>query len=152
MELTLHRDPSSDTETTGRLSCDGVHVCFTLEDPVTPVKRPGESAIPAGRYEVVISRSQRFGRMLPELRNVPGFSGVRMHAGNTSADTAGCILVGQSRGQHSVLQSALALGELQPRLARALARGERVWLTIHDAGTVPPAEREAFWQDIGRPV
>lgn len=133
MELHLVRSDVTPTLTIGRLAIDGVWECWTLEDPIREgPKIPGESAIPAGRYEVVITRSLRFQRMLPLLLKVPHFEGVRIHAGNTAADTEGCILVGQSRAMNSIVQSALALGELQRKIAGAQARGDRVWIAIED--------------------
>lgn len=129
--LTLQREPSVDGCTPGTLAVNGLFECFTLEDQIRDgPKVIHETAIPAGTYEVVITRSQRFQRMLPLLLNVPGFEGVRIHAGNISADTSGCVLVGQSRGHDSILSSALALGHLQPQIATALAKGERVWMEI----------------------
>jgi hypothetical protein len=111
--LRLIREPTVDGATLGVLFVDGVFQCFTLEDPIreqlgVPVevwKRPGETAIPAGCYEVTVTWSPRFQRNLPELRAVPGFSGIRIHTGNRSADTAGCILVGFQRA-HAVIQQS----------------------------------------------
>jgi hypothetical protein len=67
VKLVLTRNPSLAHCTLGDLSMDGDHVCFTLEDVVREVKIPGETAIPAGTYEVIITRSARFGRDLPLL-------------------------------------------------------------------------------------
>lgn len=134
MELLLQREPSMDGCTIGRLFVDGVAECFTLEDQVrTGPKVMHETAIPPGRYRLDITRSQRFGRMLPILLNVPGFSGVRIHPGNTDADTSGCILVGQGRANESIVSSRLALGALQPKIAGALARHEDVHITVENA-------------------
>lgn len=136
MDLTLRREPTVDGCTLGQLLHGEEFLCWTLEDRVrlTGPKVQGQTAIPAGRYEVVITRSQRFGRMLPLLLNVPGFDGIRIHPGNTTEDTDGCILVGQGRLHDSVQQSQLALQALQARIAGALARGDRVWLRIENAG------------------
>lgn len=131
MTVDLYREATQQDATVGRLSVNGVFECYTLEDAVRDHTLAHETAIPAGRYEVIIDRSARFERMLPRLLKVPGFSGIRIHAGNTTADTAGCILVGRIRTRASVRESRLALDALQPKLASALARGERVWLTIH---------------------
>lgn len=132
LELTLRRQSSGARCTIGRLCVDGVEECFTLEDVVRPVKIPGETAIPAGRYAVVVTRSERFRRMLPLLCDVPGFAGIRIHAGNTAADTSGCILVGRTLGNDCVLDSRIALKALQRKVARALARGDQVWITIEN--------------------
>lgn len=71
-----------------------IKVCETLEDASTTTKIKGESCIPVGKYEVQITMSNRFKKMLPLLIDVPNFEGVRFHGGNTEADTEGCILVG----------------------------------------------------------
>ena len=92
MELRVERTDFSETSTIGKLYVDDQFECYTLEDKVRPVKIKGKTAIPAGRYEVIVNFSQRFGRMLPLFLNVPNFEGVRIHPGNTAADTEGCIL------------------------------------------------------------
>lgn len=135
MELTLARFDATPYRTIGQLGIDGVFAAFTLEDPVHEgVKIFGETAIPQGRYQVVINRSVRFQRMLPLLLAVPGFSGIRIHAGNTSVDTAGCILVGLNRDVDSILQSQLALAAVQRSIAGALAKGDGVWITVEQSG------------------
>lgn len=134
MNLLLQREPSVNGATLGRLSVDGVFSCWTLEDRVRAIgpKVQGQTAIPAGRYAVVITKSQRFGVMLPLLVQVPNFTGIRIHPGNTAEDTDGCILVGQSRGHDSILGSRLALAALQPQIAGALARGQQVWIEVQN--------------------
>lgn len=96
MMLHLQRSKIFPHCTIGRLSIDGVFFCHTLEDTVRPagVKIPGRTAIPAGQYEVLLTHSVRFKKILPLLLKVPGFEGVRIHGGNTADDTLGCILVG----------------------------------------------------------
>lgn len=137
MDLRLERDPTTDGVTMGHLFADGRFLAFTLEDAVhRGPKVPGETAIPAGRYRVTITPSQRFGRMLPLLHDVPGFAGVRLHPGNVGADTAGCILVGLARTTAALESSRAAMEVVQPLIARALASHNDVFLTIQDA---PPA-------------
>jgi len=139
MELLLTRTRLTPDETHGTLSIDGVHACCTLEDTVRPpgIKIQHETAIPAGRYAVTITKSQRWGVMLPLIDVGQGWTGVRLHAGNTTADTSGCILVGLSHTDHAILSSRLALAKVQGALAQALARGEPCWMTI-----VNPALKE----------
>lgn len=105
MKITVERFYFSEKCTIGRLIFDGVWGgLYTLEDrfrevadrPVGDWKVPGSTAAPRGSYRVVCSYSHRFHRVLPELLEVPGFTGVRIHPGNTSADTEGCILVGRT--------------------------------------------------------
>jgi hypothetical protein len=131
MELTLYREPSVDGCTFGRLFINGTEQCFSLEDEVRAgPKVYGETAIPAGRYQVVISKSKRFGKMLPLLLNVPGFDGIRIYSGNNIDQTAGCLLVGRLRDGHQLLQSRAALEPLMGILAAAQAKGERMWITV----------------------
>ena len=93
-------------------------------------KVKGRSAIPEGRYAVVISWSPRFGAWLPILLGVPKFEGIRIHAGNTSEDTEGCILVGKNREVGKVLDSRIWLHRLKQKIVEARSRGEPVWITI----------------------
>lgn len=131
MELTLDREPSAHGATIGRLSCRGVFLVWTLEDVIRDgPKVAGQTAIPPGRYPVVITPSLRFRTLLPLVDKVPGFTGVRIHAGNTAADTEGCILVGLERGQASILDSRRALVRVQQMITAALNKGEPVWLTV----------------------
>lgn len=82
--------------------------CHTLEGilPANGIKTPQETAIPAGKYPVVLSMSNRFKRILPEIQNVPNFLGVRMHGGNTIADTQGCILCAHNIVSLDVIQGS----------------------------------------------
>lgn len=140
MILVLLREPSGPIATIGRLHLDGVFFCYTLEDPVrerpgVPVsewKIPGKTAIPAGRYEVLITESPRFKRPLPLLVAVPGFTGVRIHAGNRAEDTEGCILPGYDRGPDWVGRSREAEGALIYRLSAARTRGEPVTIDVRN--------------------
>ena len=93
-------------------------------------KVKGRSAIPEGRYAVVISYSPKFKQWLPILLGVPKFEGIRIHAGNTAKDTEGCILVGKNREVGKVLDSRKWLYELKQKIVEAKDRGEAVWITI----------------------
>ena len=101
-----------------------------MEDAIRPVKIPGETAIPFGRYQVVITPSQRFQRDLPILLEVPNFSGVRIHPGNTKEDTEGCVLVGMRRGKDTIFESKRAVESLIVRIRQAITSGDEVWLDI----------------------
>ena len=95
MLIEVKRFEFKDTYTVGKMYIDNIYECYTLEDVVrTGAKVNGQTAIPTGTYNVIINHSNRFNRDLPLLENVPNFTGVRIHSGNTSANTEGCILVG----------------------------------------------------------
>ena len=93
-------------------------------------KVKGRSAIPEGRYAVVISWSPKFRAWLPILLGVPKFEGIRIHAGNTAKDTEGCILVGVNREVGEVLESRKWLYRLKQKIVEAKDRGEAVWITV----------------------
>lgn len=118
--------------TIGEMYIDGEFKCYTLEDVVRPANEKvfGETAIPYGRYRVTITHSNRFGRDLPLLNNVPNFSGVRIHPGNTAADTEGCILVGLGKTENTVTQSRLAFTGVFAEIRDAIEHGEEVWLEV----------------------
>ncbi len=118
MKLVLTRHARRADYTIGRLEDEnGKKICDTLE-PIWrnydggEMKIPRKSAIPEGTYRVVVTKSRRFQKYLPLLVGVPGFEGVRIHAGNTSRDTEGCILVGQNIQVGKVLWSRITLEKL----------------------------------------
>lgn len=97
MKLKLIRNRFAESWTTGQLYIDDVYFCFTLEDVVRPVGAPKvmhETAIPYGEYLVTLENSPRFGPNTITINDVPGFTGIRIHSGNTNQDTSGCIIVG----------------------------------------------------------
>lgn len=145
MKLRLQRHPSGPTSTIGELSqelADGAYSerwCWTCEDvvreqrgvPVGQWKVPGETAIPEGTYRVILSQSTRFGgQLMPELLHVPGFTGIRIHSGNTSLDTEGCVLVGTETDGTQVLHSREAYAMVKERLVEADSTGDHVYLAI----------------------
>lgn len=132
MEIRVIRDHFTPGCTIGRMLIDGRFECFTLEDGIRRNKVDGATAIPTGRYPVSVTHSPRFKRRLPLLAKVPRFSGIRIHPGNSAADTAGCILVGQTRNDASerVGASRLAFDALLPKIEAALRAGDPVELTI----------------------
>lgn len=140
MEATLTRKWLTDRSTIGVLTFGVAGVggnWYALEDkvreipgkPVEDWKVKGATAIPMGRYRVVISPSNRFKRLMPELLFVPGFTGIRIHSGNTEADTEGCLLLGTSRGPDRVNDSRVAFGQFLEQLKTVLLR-EQFFLTI----------------------
>ena len=124
----------------GRGEGEGLlYFCDTLEPTWRDYKNgaykvKGRSAIPEGRYAVVISWSPKFKQWLPILLGGPEFNrkwqGIRIHAGNTSEDTEGCILVGKNKLVGQVVDSRIWVHRLKQKIVEAKAKGEAVWLTI----------------------
>ena len=155
MELTLTRTVLNPQYTLGRLSAavkGQWFECDTLEPPdrqltqdmdastVRRRKKKGLTAIPRGRYLLVVTHSPHFKRWLPLLIGVKGFDGIRIHAGNTVKDTAGCILVGQAATPGCLSESRKTLQQLMNMIRCAEQRGEQMWLTVQ--GDSPPKGEE----------
>jgi len=147
MELILERIAKRKTYTVGRLyireqvmdeylpGYEDHYFCDTLEPTWRDYangayKVKGRSAIPEGRYAVVISYSPKFEAWLPILLGVPKFEGIRIHAGNTAKDTEGCILVGKNKLVGQVVDSRIWLHRLKQKIVEAKDRDEAVWITV----------------------
>lgn len=124
MTLTLIRTRRGEKAVIGDLLIDGVFECHTLED---------NPPIHAGTYEVAVTFSNRFKQPMPLLLNVPGRTGIRVHAGNTDQDTTGCILVGTaSEGKDNWLSNSRpAYAEVFYKISQAV-KEDKVWMTIAD--------------------
>ena len=131
MDIIVNRNLKTASATFGMLEIPNFFRCYTLEDVERPEKIKGFTAIPKGKYQVILSYSPRFGRMMPLLLNVPNFDGVRIHSGNASGDTEGCLLVGlvMDLKAEVILNSRAAFDVLYPLLEKAAAT-EKIWLTI----------------------
>lgn len=143
MKITVQRQPSIGGATIGALFIDGAFACHTLEDevreipgaPVESWKIKGATAIPAGTYLVTLEYSSRFGPDTLTINRVPGFSYIRMHAGNTSSDTEGCLLLGMRATDCTLVggTSRPAVQLVKDAVARAVMAGERVDIEISNA-------------------
>lgn len=136
MELRVNRFKLTEKSTLGRLFVNGAEECFTLEDVRRPdgVKVQDATCIPGGTYKVIIDASVRFQRDMPHILDVPGFTGIRIHSGNTDADTDGCILLGDAvENDDFISGSKDAFGKFFPKLQAAIAAGEDVSIEVHDA-------------------
>ena len=106
MRLTLKRIANRPTYCIGKLYINGKYLCDVLEDcdrgldstmteeDIKKIKVKGETAIPTGIYKIILNYSPKFKKVMPLLTNVKGYSGVRIHSGNSAKDTEGCLLVG----------------------------------------------------------
>lgn len=137
-ELRLHRIQFDPDATIGELFINGHHICWTCEDPVREVpgqpvetwKVKGDTAIPVGRYKIERTWSQRFQTTMPQLMDVPGFLGIRIHPGNGPGDTEGCILPGLERREKGVGSSQLAYREVLRWLDAIEGQGLDAWITV----------------------
>ena len=141
MELELTRSTKTNKSTIGELTLDGVFECFILEDKdrglrqgmtvseLMALKIKKETAIPTGRYEIVVSFSDRFQKMLPLLLDVPAYEGIRIHPGNTDTNTEGCLLPGKSKSANAVGSSRIAFTALFDKIKAALQR-EKIFITV----------------------
>jgi len=127
MIISLKRNPTVNEATLGSLTF-GDFTCDTLEDAVRETKIAAKTAIPAGEYEIVISYSNRFKKLLPLLLSVPNFEGVRIHSGNTIDHTEGCILLGRRSGD-TVVNSRMAVNLFMQKLNQAIKK-EKVYIHI----------------------
>ena len=128
MKLQLKRLYRKPTYTIGKLYIDNVYFCDTVEDvdrglysymnvgEISKIKVKDETAIPYGKYKVRLSMSPRFNKILPEIMNVPGFTGVRIHNGNWASDSSGCLIVGKNTVKGGVTQSKVTMSKLMEKL------------------------------------
>jgi hypothetical protein len=142
MELQLKRETFTEQSTIGTLSIEGKFECFVLEDrdrglsdtmsleKIAGTKVYGKTAIPYGRYEIDWTMSARFKVMMPILLNVKGYSGIRIHKGNTEVDSLGCLLCGTRKKSNMVTESTLATRNLYAKIEAAKKQGQRIYITI----------------------
>lgn len=138
MKCELNRIYKGIDYTIGELYIDGVFISHTLEDKVRILnsyedKVYGETAIPIGRYKVVLSYSNRFKKVLPEILNVEFFKGIRIHEGNHKDSTAGCILVGECKDLEEgfIYNSKKTMKKLMSILKQANDKNEEIFINIH---------------------
>lgn len=133
MKITVVREPQP-TCTFGKVYVDNVYVCESLEDVDRKLetegkaaKIDGDTAIPRGEYKVIIDYSNRFKQEMMHVLDVPFFDGIRIHAGNTTEDTHGCLLVGSGRANGGfLLNSRATVKRLFDLVDSALSLGEEV--------------------------
>ena len=139
MRLKLFRTTNGNDFTEGKLFVDDVQECYTVEDTdrlleLFPQEKVyGKTAISKGIYPITITYSNRFKKDLISINDVPDFTGVRIHSGNSSKDTEGCIIVGLVNTQDDddwVGQSRLAYAKLHTKVKNALDKEEKVTIEI----------------------
>lgn len=129
MKILLKRIALKEEYTIGHMYIDGKYFCDVIEDKVRDKNKDGKfdfgekkvdgaTAIPYGCYVVRVSYSPKFRRMLPMLLDVPYFTGIRIHRGNTAKDSAGCLIVGENKEVGKVINSTKYEVELTEILKR----------------------------------
>ena len=136
-EIYLKRYWFTEKSTIGELYYDSLdkRECYVLEDKVREagVKVYGETAIPAGEYKVVVNFSNHMKKQLPQILNVPGFEGIRIHSGNTDKDTEGCLLVGEKwTSGDLIIGSRAAFSKLFPKILEAVTLKKDISILIQD--------------------
>lgn len=137
MKLKLNRIFLGSSATIGELYVDGEHIADTLEDRVRPEgeKVYGKTAISEGTYEVKLTYSPRFKKILPEILNVPNFSGIRIHSLNKAEESEGCIGVGEWNGKDTnwISNSRKTFDKLMSLLQKAEDKKESITITINNS-------------------
>lgn len=141
MELLLKRHTFTEKSTISDLAIDGKYFCKILEDKdrgllatmsieeLKSLKIHGKTAIPKGRYQIVLSYSNRFKKYLPELLHVPAYEGIRIHPGNYAEDTEGCLLPGNTQVPDAVLNSVKTFDKLF-EIIKSRVDKEKIYITI----------------------
>lgn len=139
MKITVERFVSDHNSTISLVKVDGVFICFGLEDGYRPQKIAGKTRIPAGAYRVGVRTvggfDARYATRFADIHDgmlhvldVPGFDYILIHVGNTDADTAGCLLVGEMAdpkpGKMMIGRSVLAYRTLYPMVIGAAKAGD----------------------------
>lgn len=135
MKLILKRIALRPTYTIGKLYIDDNYFCDTLEDTVRDLNKNGKfdngekkvhakTAIPYGTYEIKWTYSPRFKKYTPQLMNVPSFEGIRIHSGNSSDHTEGCLLLGENKQVGKVLNSRATINKFYPIIKEACSNGK----------------------------
>jgi hypothetical protein len=134
MELLLNRVAKRDTYTIGHLYKSTDYLCDTLEDTWRDLNKVpkvyGHTAIPEGRYRVIIKLWVKHNKEIPMLLDVPQFKGILIHAGNTDEDTKGCILVGENKVKGKLVNSLYHSAIITTMINEAIDNGEKVYITI----------------------
>lgn len=142
MDIKLVRRAYRDAYTIGSLYFDGEYQCDTVEDKDRGLKKSdslskiaktkvyGKTAIPKGTYRVILSWSRAFKQIMPEILDVPGFSGIRIHSGNSADDSLGCVIVGENKVVGKVINSRATYQRILAKLKHAEECGEDFTITI----------------------
>lgn len=142
MELLVKRINFTEDYTEGQLFVNGKYICDTLEDKdrgldnsmseddVLQRKVYGKTAIPIGRYRIIIDYSNKFKKNLIHILNVKGFDGIRIHSLNEASQSLGCIGVGKKTSDGWISESRKTYSIVHSIVEEALKKNENVFITI----------------------
>lgn len=143
MEIKLHRKYRGTNYCIGKLYINNEYFSDVLEDPdrglqdtmsiqeIQQLKVKGNTCIPYGTYDITITYSPKFKKRLPLINNVKGFEGIRIHSGNTSKDTEGCLLLGFNKIKGKVINSKETVDKFITIIQQTLNKGEKVTIQIY---------------------
>jgi hypothetical protein len=152
MKLLLDRKWKKETYTIGAVYIDGVRFSESIEDKdrglsdkmteleIKNKKVYGKTAIPTGTYEVKLTYSAKFaskawgkkyGGKVPQIMNVKGFSGIRIHPLNTAEQSLGCPGFGRNLEKGKILQATEYYYKLMDNyILPAIKREEKIIIEI----------------------
>ena len=143
MKLTVVRTQFGTDATNGLLFIDGIFECYTLEDQYQAVKVMHETCIPEGTYDIKFRKTGGFHSKYSEryknahygmlhIQDVPNFTYILIHTGNTDEHTRGCLIVGETQQDLEVSKdgfigsSTLAYKKMYAKVAGQLLQGKDV--------------------------
>jgi hypothetical protein len=124
MKILVKRLFKKEQYTIGKMYLNDEYFCDTVEDKdrgltqdmpldkILKIKVMHLTAIPTGTYNVILNVSPSKGRLLPRLVDVPGFTGILVHRGNSASDSSGCIIIGENKVVGKVINSTRYENEL----------------------------------------
>ena len=143
MKLQVIRTQFGTDATNGLLFIDGIFECYTLEDQYQAVKVMHETCIPEGTYDIKFRKTGGFHAKYTEryknahhgmlhIQDVPNFTYILIHTGNTDEHTSGCLIVGETQQGLEVSKdgfigsSAVAYKKMYAKVAGQLLQGKDV--------------------------
>lgn len=153
MELIVLRFSSQSDSTSGLLfektDIKLEFLCYTLEDEQRALKVKGETRVPAGTYEINLRKEGGFHeryskkhrsihRGMLHICDVPNFKWILIHTGNTDEHTSGCLIVGDSQENNTILKDGFvgksnnAYKRIYPSIAKQLELGNKVTIQYID--------------------
>ena len=143
MKLQVIRTQFGKDATNGLLFIDGLFECYTLEDQYQAVKVMHETCIPEGTYDIKFRKVGGFHERyaakyqnahygMLHIQDVPNFTYILIHSGNTDEHTSGCLIVGETQQDLDVSKdgfvgsSVVAYKKMYSKVANQLLQGKEV--------------------------